>query len=188
MVVAAVSILLILIALLWPKKPMDDQGNSIADATGEKAHSSVMPPAEVIPTPRPVKPVHQAEVRPAGSLSNRVDMISRKTEPMTHRVEQPAVRNSTSTVTAASHPAPTPDKGATIAPGFYIQVGSFKNKEGAQRVVEQLRSHSWSTVVVPRGDSMHAVQVGPYPNRPATMKAREGLLEREKLQGFIVQH
>lgn len=183
LIVASVCVLLILIALLWPKQPdSSKQESMVADDYVE--NSEQMPPTQHIMQPQPVVPVNAPKTEvvkevPAEQVEVKV-VESKVSEPVRKPIATPPVVKAPATILATKAPA--------IQSGSYIQVGSFKSINGAIKVADALKAHGWPAIVAQRGADMHAVQVGPYADKKALSSARSDLKNKEKLDGFIVRH
>ncbi|HXH65053.1 MAG TPA: SPOR domain-containing protein, partial [Mariprofundaceae bacterium] len=89
-------------------------------------------------------------------------------------------------------PAPTtkPQATATAMPlpaGYYVQVGSFKDKQRAIALAGKVEDQHWQSRIAARPGGLHAVWVGPYPTRDAAEQAKPGLKKDTGLSGFVVQ-
>ena len=71
--------------------------------------------------------------------------------------------------------------------GYYVQLGSFKNKEGAAALAKKAASRHWSSYVAPRPGGLHAVWIGPYRTRTEVDKAKQQLQKEMGISGFVVQ-
>ena len=91
---------------------------------------------------------------------------------------------------AAAKPASTAAAPPAAARGgnFTIQVGAFKDRASADRVVTRLKSKGFPAyVVAPEGDGLFNVRVGGYEARADAERVGNRLRDEEKFKPFIVK-
>ncbi|MFC1545958.1 SPOR domain-containing protein [Pseudomonadota bacterium] len=119
---------------------------------------------------------------PLQSLAKSPPVISK---PATKPVEKPktapqAKKRVKVTVTKA-----IPAK--SLASGYYIQLGAFKDSTRAQKLSKKLAS-TWKTHITSRPNGMLAVWNGPYATFKEASLYREKITSTTKLKGFVVKH
>ena len=141
------------------------------------------PPAAQLPTPAP-PPATPAPVTPPSAMS---------TPPA--RPETPAP----STPSRAPEKAKAPERTASASGSksaskaaaggsYWVQVGAFKESKNAEGLARTLRSEGFTVQVatVTRGEPLHVVRVGGYPDRGKATTAREEL-QGKGHSGFVMQ-
>lgn len=121
------------------------------------------------PTPRAAEPVQPAPpaVQP----------------PQPKEPERPAPR----TPAPVPEPKPAPAK-PSVATGYYIQIGAFKDAQRAKDLAGTLRQQWQKIQVVERPNRLHAVWVGPYPSRALAKQDQPRLARAAKTDSFIIKH
>jgi cell division septation protein DedD len=94
---------------------------------------------------------------------------------------------------AAATPAPAPGAAVGRVPpeaagAFTIQVGAFKDRASAQKIMDQLEAKGFAAyVVTPEvADGLYNVRVGRYATRADADRVMTQLREKEKFKPFIV--
>ena len=91
--------------------------------------------------------------------------------------------------TAAATTGKSAAKAAAASPGSYwVQVGAFKESKNADGLARTLRSEGFTVQVatVTRGEPLHVVRVGGYPDRGKATAGREEL-QGKGHSGFVTQ-
>lgn len=120
------------------------------------------PPAEV-PAPEPIPEVPASTSEPA---------------PVTQAVTPPTTPpTATPPTTAPAEPAPGEPQRSAGASGYFVQVGVFSSREGADRVAKSLRGKGFEVAVsrYESGKRLFRVRVGPAADRAAAVALRERL-------------
>jgi len=132
----------------------------------------------------PHKPVaKQAQTTPAKHAATR----HRQTHPVTHARRSATTVKKAPAIRAKTKISPPPvAKHATIAGGFYVQLGAFRERLRAQGLADQLQRKGWATVIAIKADGLHAVWAGPEKTRGDAEKLRKAIHLQFKHKGFIV--
>ncbi len=88
-------------------------------------------------------------------------------------------RQSTPAVTSSDGPAPM----VVPSAGVVVQVGAFRNAEGAARITAELRQKGYAAITID-GSDYHRVVVGPFPGRSDAASA-QSQLEQQGYQGYL---
>jgi len=157
-ITASLCVVVIIVAFLWPQIKPDSASESKSIQT------------------------KTAKTIPAPSLAKSPPVISK---PATKPVEKPktapqAKKRVKVTVTKA-----IPAK--SLASGYYIQLGAFKDSTRAQKLSKKLAS-TWKTHITSRPNGMLAVWNGPYATFKEASLYREKITSTTKLKGFVVKH
>jgi cell division protein FtsN len=186
--IAAACTVIILVSLIWPAPPPQTPINEVR-ITPPPAHVYT-PPAT--PTPPPVpKP---ATPPPPNPMEKELSA-----KPLFPATPKPAPKPAAPKPQAAPKPTPAPAPKPAVAPtskpaapvatnapaGYYIQVGTFKDKQHAIALSGKLEYKSWPSLVVARPGGMHAVWVGPYKTRDDVDQAKSALKKDTGLPGFV---
>ncbi|MDQ6996963.1 MAG: SPOR domain-containing protein [Mariprofundus sp.] len=86
----------------------------------------------------------------------------------------------------STSPSPPIEKKHTIAEGFYVQFGAFRQRFRAQGLADQLQRKGWRPVIANTQGGLHAVWVGPKKTRNEAEKLRKAIHLKFKNKGFIV--
>ena len=72
---------------------------------------------------------------------------------------------------------------------YSIQVGAFKDREGAATVMQRLKDRGYPSYVVPPAerDGLFNVRVGSFTARADAERIRDRLRDEEKFNPFLVQ-
>lgn len=201
--VAAVCTVAILGSLLWPNpKPQ-------APISAVKTTAPSFTPEITAPQPAPAaapaaQPTPAATPAPTAPSTMQQELAAK---PLFPSSSQPAAQPAPASVPAAPAPAvkpapqipapkpaapapavkPHPVPVASIPAGYYVQLGSFKNKEGAAALAKKAATGHWSSYVAPRPNGLHAVWIGPYRTHTEVEKAKEQLHKEMGITGFVVQ-
>ena len=91
-------------------------------------------------------------------------------------------------VTAAVTPSKSAAKPAASSGNYWVQVGAFKESGNAEGLARTLRSEGFTVQVasVTRGEPLHVVRVGGYPDRGKATAARDEL-QGKGHSGFVMQ-
>lgn len=147
----------------------------------------VVKKAEAVKKPAPVK--KSEVVKDTEPLTERITSVfpasATKTEAVVKPIETAGVTTSTEAI------AKPVEKSPVLAAGrFAIQVGSFQNKEEADRLALKLSDRGYETYVVManivnKGD-WYRVRVGKYDDRPKALEAAEKFSSAEQISAIIV--
>ena len=167
-VIASLCIAVTIVSFLWPQiKPVSDSGKPVA---------LMEPSATVIKQPA------------AESLHNPVQTKSvvppkKASKPAEH------VKSAPSTLPNSVPPKQMvkPVASKTLASGYYVQLGAFKDQKRAQTLSSRL-SPTWNTHIASRPNGMLAVWIGPYRTSKEASRYREKIASTAKLKGFVVKH
>ena len=99
-------------------------------------------------------------------------------------------RGSTRVRVESLDPATTDTQGVTIGEGIYLQLGAFSNAGNAQKLLDRLTHELQVDPARTRlvlNDSLHRVQLGPYPSDDAAHADRERVRERLDLNSVLVR-
>jgi len=99
-------------------------------------------------------------------------------------------RGSTRVRVESLDPATTDTQGVTIDEGIYLQLGAFSNAGNAQKLLDRLTHELQVDPARTRlvlNDSLHRVQLGPYPSDDAAHADRERVRERLDLNSVLVR-
>lgn len=93
--------------------------------------------------------------------------------------------------TAAALPPDDPAPGDEVAPspGWWLQLGAFRSRDGALQHQQRVRAAALSlatTVVVVAEDTLHRVQAGPFASRDDAQAAAATLQSRHALAATVV--
>lgn len=75
----------------------------------------------------------------------------------------------------------------SIASGYYVQLGAFKEKPRAQGLVDQLKRQGWQALISSKANGLHAVWAGPKRSRTEIDRLQKAIEKKLKTKGFIVQ-
>lgn len=211
--VAAICTVVILASLFWPASKPQQPISAVKTATPPAPSFTPSPsqpapapaPAPASPTPTPAAPA------PSTPSTMEQELAAKPLFPATSQpAPKPAQPAPAPKPTApAPQPAPAP-KPATKAPapsvkapapsaqpravpvasipaGYYIQLGSFKNRDGAEALAKKAASKHWSAYVAPRPGGLHAVWIGPYRKRAEADQNKPKLHKDLGISGFVVQ-
>ncbi|MGB9130222.1 MAG: septal ring lytic transglycosylase RlpA family protein [Thiobacillus sp.] len=99
-------------------------------------------------------------------------------------------RGSTRVRVESLDPATTDTQGVTIGEGIYLQLGAFSNAGNAQKLLDRLTRELQVDPARTRlvlNDSLHRVQLGPYPSDDVAHADRERMRERLDLNSVLVR-
>lgn len=157
--ISAACCIVIVLALAWP--------SLFASKTSEMPEQAPSPPT-VYHLPEKAKPLVQpdrAAITPAKPAAKK-----------------PAPQPSTKPAEKAQPAADT----SPVRPGYYVQVGAFREKPRADKMATRLKQQHWPVALVPKRQ-MLAVWVGPYHLRNEALKAGSQLEKEQHLKGFVVR-
>lgn len=83
-----------------------------------------------------------------------------------------------------------PGDTATVGPGWWLQLGAFRNRDGAllhQQRVQAAALSLATTVAVVNEDTLHRVQAGPFATREEAQAAAQLLQARHGLMGTVLE-
>ena len=196
--IAGVCIVIIAAVLIAPRWFASKGGD--ADNSGEQAESM----AAGQQPEQSEQPTYRISSAPA------VAGVSAET-PVEHASPQPAAAPEPAQVTPAEPepaatvsppPAPKPvvapvkpKPATTTAPhqtavskapaGYFVQVGSFKERKLADSLLKKLTDHGFNSRLVDRGNGMIGVWIGPEDNHKAAETLQQELQKRLNMKGFI---
>lgn len=163
--IASLCIAVTIVSLLWPQiKPDSDSGKPVAlmepsvAVTKQPAAKSLHTPVQTKHAVEPGKPAERVKSAPKSS-SNR----------------------------APSKQMAEPVASKTLASGYYVQLGAFKDQKRARTLASRL-SPTWNTHITSRPSGMLAVWIGPYRTSKEASRYREKIASTAKLKGFVVKH
>lgn len=182
----------------------------IGFVTGSAAHSvAVRGRREVVAVPSPVGGASQVNAHPpevATALEARVPAdLPPPSESASALEPPPAAPPSDFERPAAEEPAAVAARGTPVTapppvvpaeepapkralPAFSVQIGAFRDRDNATRLVRQLGDrHDGAVVHVARSETPWTVRVGHYADRRDAERARTALA-REGLTGFVVSN
>jgi rare lipoprotein A len=99
-------------------------------------------------------------------------------------------RGSTRVRVESLAPAAYDAKGEAMGEGIYFQLGAFSSAENAQKLLDRLTRELQFDPARTRlvlNDSLHRVQIGPYPSDDAAQADRERVRERLELNSVLVR-
>jgi cell division septation protein DedD len=132
-------------------------------------------PATAIESPRP-RPTTKPTVVPEPTAAT----------PKPTPTPQPTAKPATP---SPAPPKPTPAPATpVVAQSFTIQVGAFKEKSAADKLMAQLKAKGFAAYVVtpPVADGLFNVRVGRYVSRSDAERVSVQLRDKEKFKPFIV--
>ncbi|MDT8376225.1 MAG: SPOR domain-containing protein [Mariprofundaceae bacterium] len=165
-VVTSLCIAVAIGALLWPQiRPASDAG---------KPAASIESPAVAV---KPQKSAHHSvrtsPVAEPGKAAGPAEQLQPVPPPL------PA--------SAPPKQPSSPVASKTVASGYYVQLGAFRDQKRARTLSGRL-SPTWETHIASRPNGMLAVWVGPYATSGEASRAREKIASVAKLKGFVVKH
>lgn len=192
--IAAVCTVIILISLVWPS-PQPETPISEVQTTPPPSHVFTVPAA---PAPAPAT---APAIQPSQAPSPMEKELSAKPlfpaaptpapKPPAPKPQAAAPAPMAKPITSTPKPKPAAPAAtvANMAPtGYYIQVGSFKDKQRAITLAGKLQNENWPSLIVPRPDGMHGVWVGPYKAQSSADKAKLALKKGTGLSGFVYKN
>lgn len=166
--IASLCIAVAIAAFLWPQiKP---------DSGSEKSSTLMKPTAAMVKRSESVslhRPVQTKPVAPSKKASKPTEHV---------KPAPPTLPNSVAPKQMAE-----PVASKTLASGYYVQLGAFKDQKRARTLFSRL-SPTWKTHIASRPNGMHAVWVGPYRTYKEASRYREKITSTAKLKGFVVKH
>jgi cell division septation protein DedD len=167
-VIASLCIAVTIGAFLWPQiKPDSDSG---------KSSTLIKPPAAMVKRPESAslhRPVQTKPAVPPKKASKQAGHV---------KPAPPTLPNSVPPKQMIKPVAST-----TLASGYYVQLGAFKDQKRARTLFSRL-SPTWKTHIASRPNGMLAVWVGPYRTSKEASRYREKIASAAKLKGFVVKH
>ncbi len=137
-------------------------------------------PAATQPTPAPAEQTRQEPAQPA---AQRPEPVVEQREDAPPPVAEP--------VTEPEPQRPAPEPAAASTTGMWaVQLGSFSNKENAERLASDLRRQGYAAFiseVSTSGGQMHRVRIGPQKDRPSAEQMAERLAKVDHV-GKVVPH
>ncbi len=74
-----------------------------------------------------------------------------------------------------------------VSPGFYVQVGAFRDPARARALAGRLKRRGFSARIVAKAGGLHAVWAGPRSSRSEAETLKNSIQLKAGLSGFIVQ-
>lgn len=186
--IAIVCIVLIAAALLAPQWfKSKDNPPVTATATSQEnqpGKSSDQPTYRIseAPTIAPVTaetPVARAAANPPEPKPTPKVVAS--TPPEEKKMTPPPAKVEAARKPVTTHSAPV----AQTPPGYFVQVGAFKDKAHANQLRRKLTASGFNCRLVDRGNGLHGVWIGPESSRSAAEKLQQELKSRLHMQGFV---
>jgi len=175
-----------------PEGAVTDEGMRRYTIDLDASAPPVQPDHPTVETPVTLPPVTDPRAQPGEEAAPAVDTPTPEAVPApkpaapaatpTPRVETPKPVAPAPASTPA-RPAPTAEKGT-----FVVQLGSFREKENADRLVRDMTAKGFTAFVAPitsGGRELYRVRVGPTRDRPAA-EALAAQLKRVGQSGSIV--
>jgi len=144
------------------------------------------PPAAQLPTPAPTPPpATPAPVMPPPAVSTPP---ARPEMPAPSTPGKAAEKAKAPERTASASSSKSASKPAAAGGSYWVQVGAFKESKNAEGLARALRSEGFTVQVatVTRGEPLHVVRVGGFPDRGKATTAREEL-QGKGHSGFVMQ-
>jgi len=144
------------------------------------------PPAAQLPTPAPTPPpATPAPVMPPPAVSTPP---ARPEMPAPSTPGKAAEKAKAPERTASASSSKSASKPAAASGSYWVQVGAFKESKNAEGLARALRSEGFTVQVatVTRGEPLHVVRVGGFPDRGQATTAREEL-QGKGHSGFVMQ-
>ena len=144
------------------------------------------PPAAQLPTPAPTPPpATPAPVMPPPAVSTPP---ARPEMPAPSTPGKAAEKAKAPERTASASSSKSASKPAAASGSYWVQVGAFKESKNAEGLARTLRSEGFTVQVatVTRGEPLHVVRVGGFPDRGKATTAREEL-QGKGHSGFVMQ-
>jgi septal ring-binding cell division protein DamX len=144
------------------------------------------PPAAQLPTPAPTPPAATpAPVMPPPAVSTPP---ARPEMPAPSTPGKAAEKAKAPERTASASSSKSASKPAAAGGSYWVQVGAFKESKNAEGLARALRSEGFTVQVatVTRGEPLHVVRVGGFPDRGKATTAREEL-QGKGHSGFVMQ-
>ena len=175
------------------RRSVPEDGTLAVAATGAAPAAAPASPAAPAPPPTPMA----ATASSASTSTSVLAAPAAPTAPTAPRVD-PAAAPATAAAAAAaaaaagdpgvaSAPAPLAAAGA---PGFWVQLGAFRQREGAHQLRQSLaRELAWLEPWLAIFDerALFRLQAGPYPTRGEAQGAAERIRATADLQPLVVQ-
>jgi len=134
-------------------------------------------------TPEPTATKAVSDVAKNRTPAKRIDPVSPAPKRATPPEAAPVVKKNRPQRTTAAVAKPVR---TTLANGYYVQVGAFKDRDRAQGMVDQLQRHGWHAVIAEKKKGLHAVRAGPEKSRRAAEQLEKTLAKTLHTKGFIV--
>jgi DedD protein len=184
--IAAACTVIVLISLVWPK-PKPEPTISGITSSPPSSHP-VATPATPPPASKPVAEAPATSATPATPTESPMQK-ELEAKPLFPPPPKPAPAPAQAAPAPKPQAMPAPITEATPQPvpvGYYVQVGSFEDKQHAIALAAKVEDKHWQSRLADRPGGLHAVWVGPYPTRAAVDKAKADL-KRDGLPGFVVK-
>lgn len=208
--VAAICTVVILGSLFWPASKSQQPISAVKTAAPlTPSFTSTQPqpapataPASPAPAPATTAPA------PAAPSTMEQELAAKPLFPATPQPAPKPVQSTPKTAAPVPQPAPTPRPAtvhtpvvkraiptvqprpvpvAAVPAGYYVQLGSYKNKDGAETLAKKAAFKHWSAYVAPRPGGLHAVWIGPYRKQTEAEQAKLKLHKDLGISGFVVQ-
>jgi DedD protein len=187
--IAVACTIIILVSLVWPRPTPEPTISEIK--TTPPASRVFTTPAQA-PTPAPAPAAQPATPPPAPAPSPMEKELAAKPlfPPAPKQIAPAPKPQAAPAPKPAATPVTTNTAGTTtgsLPTGWYVQLGSFKDKQKAIALAGKVEDKHWQSRIAPRPGGLHAVWVGPYPTRADAEKAKLALQKDTGLSGFPVQ-
>lgn len=178
------GVLIIALVVIGPalldggRSPQTDPDLPAVPADGQRTHTVRLndlaaterpPPASVVPPPQaPVVPAAPAKSPPPSAVSIVSPPPAAEKTAAGPGPDRLAAAKPLADKATVPTPAPVPGKAPSSAGGWFVQVGTFGQRENAERLATQLKGKGFpaSVSLTQRdGKSMHRVRVGPAGGR-----------------------
>jgi DedD protein len=183
--IAVVCTVIILISLLWPK-PKPAPTISAINSTPPASHVYTAPSSAPAPATAPV-PAPQTTTTPPPPSSSPMEKELAAKPLFPPATATPAPKAQALPAPKPAAPAANPNTAVSLPAGWYVQLGSFQDKQRAIALAGKVEDKHWQSRIAPRPGGLHAVWVGPYPTRTAAEKAKLTLKKDIGISGFPVQ-
>lgn len=74
----------------------------------------------------------------------------------------------------------------SLANGYYVQAGAFKDARRAKKLANSLQHAGWHVQTIIKNHGLHAVLVGPLKTRKKAKNAKLKLVKQSGIKGFII--
>jgi|GEM_PF-5020887 len=182
--IAVVCTIIILISLLWPKPKPAPTINAI-NSTPPASHVYTAPSTPE-PTTAPA-PAPQKTTTPPPTSSSPMEQELAAKPLFPPAPATPAPKPQALPAPKSAAPAANQKTAVSLPAGWYVQLGSFQDKQRAIALAGKVEDKHWQSRIAPRPGGLHAVWVGPYPTRAAADKAKLNLKKDIGISGFPIQ-
>jgi len=176
LIVATTGSLILALLLIAPSWILPEQ--SSVDNKGTRTRA----PAYNLPVRPSQEPAAQSKTSDeASTLAPDPHKTEKQVVPQVKKVQPPEI-------SSPHHSSVTvqPPKNRTLAYGYYVQAGAFKNAVRAKKLARSLQHAGWHMHTMVKNKGLHAVLAGPFQSRKKAESAKLKLAKRSGIKGFIL--